>query len=225
MQLGLRVQGAGLGLGAHPKQPPHLSQTRCPHGSISTSSTQSRQRVVPVGQRGPKRQEAGEELRGQRLIEKEAMESGKVRQGCTAGGGVGWGGLLLGGPQEELMPLLPRSLCERGAAVIGVQGLAVQGAVGCQAMPGGDGPCCRQVKLSVYMQYLRAIGWGFSTCVFLSYVVQYAAFMGSNLWLSDWTNDALRYQNQTYPAAQRDLRIGVFGALGMAQGEPGAVGG
>ncbi|KYO19509.1 hypothetical protein Y1Q_0020453 [Alligator mississippiensis] len=74
-----------------------------------------------------------------------------------------------------------------------------------------------KVKLSVYMQYLRAIGWGFSTCVFLSYVVQYAAFMGSNLWLSDWTNDALRYQNQTYPAAQRDLRIGVFGALGMAQ--------
>ncbi|XP_014382478.1 canalicular multispecific organic anion transporter 1, partial [Alligator sinensis] len=118
--------------------------------STSTSSTQSRQRVVPVGQRGPKGREAGEELRGQRLIEKEAMESGKV-------------------------------------------------------------------KLSVYMQYLRAIGWGFSACVFLSYVVQYAAFMGSNLWLSDWTNDALRYQNQTYPAAQRDLRIGVFGALGMAQ--------
>nr|XP_014430763.2 canalicular multispecific organic anion transporter 1-like [Pelodiscus sinensis] len=41
--------------------------------------------------------------------------------------------------------------------------------------------------------------------------------MGYSLWLSDWTEDALWDRNQSYPAAQRDMRIGVFGALGLAQ--------
>uniref|UniRef100_A0A8C3HDZ5 MRP2 protein n=1 Tax=Chrysemys picta bellii TaxID=8478 RepID=A0A8C3HDZ5_CHRPI len=53
--------------------------------------------------------------------------------------------------------------------------------------------------------------------LFITYVAQYAAFVGSNLWLSDWTDDSLRYWNQTYPTSQRDMRIGVFGALGTAQ--------
>uniref|UniRef100_A0A8D0HCQ5 Canalicular multispecific organic anion transporter 1 n=1 Tax=Sphenodon punctatus TaxID=8508 RepID=A0A8D0HCQ5_SPHPU len=73
------------------------------------------------------------------------------------------------------------------------------------------------VKFSMYLRYLRAISWGLSTWVFIAYVAQYVAFVGSNLWLSDWTGDSLRYQNQTYPAAQRDLRIGVYGALGVGQ--------
>uniref|UniRef100_A0A8D0HEU4 Uncharacterized protein n=1 Tax=Sphenodon punctatus TaxID=8508 RepID=A0A8D0HEU4_SPHPU len=75
------------------------------------------------------------------------------------------------------------------------------------------------VKFSMYLRYLRAISWGLSTWVFIAYVAQYVAFVGSNLWLSDWTGDSLRYQNQTYPAAQRDLRIGVYGALGVGQGK------
>uniref|UniRef100_A0A8C0GTI2 Canalicular multispecific organic anion transporter 1 n=1 Tax=Chelonoidis abingdonii TaxID=106734 RepID=A0A8C0GTI2_CHEAB len=81
-------------------------------------------------------------------------------------------------------------------------------ATGCAAL---------QVKFSLYLQYLRAVGWGFSAWVLITYVAQYAAFMGSNLWLSDWTDDSLRYWNQTYPTSQRDMRIGVFGALGTAQ--------
>lgn len=45
------------------------------------------------------------------------------------------------------------------------------------------------------------------------------AFIGQNLWLSDWTNDAIKYPNgSSYPAHVRDMRIGVFGALGVAQG-------
>uniref|UniRef100_A0A452GX19 ABC-type glutathione-S-conjugate transporter n=1 Tax=Gopherus agassizii TaxID=38772 RepID=A0A452GX19_9SAUR len=74
-----------------------------------------------------------------------------------------------------------------------------------------------QVKFSLYLRYLHAVGWGFSAWVFITYVAQYAAFMGSNLWLSDWTDDSLRYWNQTYPTSQRDMRIGVFGALGTVQ--------
>ncbi|XP_062374958.1 canalicular multispecific organic anion transporter 1 [Sardina pilchardus] len=74
------------------------------------------------------------------------------------------------------------------------------------------------VKFSVYVQYLRAMGWCFSFLVFLMYLIQNVAFIGSNLWLSAWTNDAVTYFNQTYPAHVRDMRVGVFGALGVAQG-------
>ncbi|KAG5267021.1 hypothetical protein AALO_G00238930 [Alosa alosa] len=74
------------------------------------------------------------------------------------------------------------------------------------------------VKFSVYLQYLRAMGWCFSFLVFLIYFIQNIAFIGFNLWLSAWTNDAVTYFNQMYPASVRDMRVGVFGALGVAQG-------
>uniref|UniRef100_A0A8B9TQ59 Canalicular multispecific organic anion transporter 1 n=1 Tax=Anas platyrhynchos TaxID=8839 RepID=A0A8B9TQ59_ANAPL len=76
-----------------------------------------------------------------------------------------------------------------------------------------------KVKFSMYLRYLRAVGWGYSFWVAMGYVAQYVAYVGTNLWLSAWTDDAERYQNQTYPVQQRDLRIGVFGALGVSQGE------
>ncbi|XP_044229320.1 canalicular multispecific organic anion transporter 1 [Thunnus albacares] len=75
-----------------------------------------------------------------------------------------------------------------------------------------------QVKFSVYLQYLRAMGWGYAVMVFLVYFIQNLAFIGQNLWLSDWTNDAVEYYNMTYPVWKRDTRVGVFGALGVAQG-------
>ncbi|XP_065815553.1 canalicular multispecific organic anion transporter 1 isoform X2 [Labrus bergylta] len=75
-----------------------------------------------------------------------------------------------------------------------------------------------QVKFSVYMQYMRAMGWGYTITVFVVYVIQNIAFIGQNLWLSDWTNDAVDYFNITYPDWKRDTRVGVFGVLGIAQG-------
>lgn len=75
-----------------------------------------------------------------------------------------------------------------------------------------------QVKLAVFLQYLRAMGWGYSAMVFLIYFIQNAAFIGQNLWLSDWTSDSVEYYNMTYPSWKRDTRVGVFGALGVAQG-------
>lgn len=74
------------------------------------------------------------------------------------------------------------------------------------------------VKFSVYLQYLRSMGWCFSFWVFAMYFIQNVAVIGSNLWLSDWTNDAEEYGNRTYPNSLRDTRVGVFGALGLAQG-------
>uniref|UniRef100_A0A669BJZ4 ATP-binding cassette, sub-family C (CFTR/MRP), member 2 n=1 Tax=Oreochromis niloticus TaxID=8128 RepID=A0A669BJZ4_ORENI len=79
-------------------------------------------------------------------------------------------------------------------------------------------PADFQVKLGVFLQYLRAMGWGYSAMVFLIYFIQTAAFTGQNLWLSDWTGDSVEYYNMTYPSWKRDTRVGVFGALGVAQG-------
>uniref|UniRef100_A0A672I8F6 ATP-binding cassette, sub-family C (CFTR/MRP), member 2 n=1 Tax=Salarias fasciatus TaxID=181472 RepID=A0A672I8F6_SALFA len=75
-----------------------------------------------------------------------------------------------------------------------------------------------RVKFSVFLQYMRAMGWGYTTMAFVVYFIQNIAFVGQNLWLSEWTNDAVVYVNETYPSSLRDLRVGVFGALGLAQG-------
>uniref|UniRef100_A0A8C5NU82 MRP2 protein n=1 Tax=Junco hyemalis TaxID=40217 RepID=A0A8C5NU82_JUNHY len=75
-----------------------------------------------------------------------------------------------------------------------------------------------QVKFSMYVRYLRAVGWCFTFWVAMGYIAQYVASVGSNLWLSEWTDDSVRYQNQSYPAHLQDLRIGVYGALGISQG-------
>ncbi|XP_062352441.1 ATP-binding cassette sub-family C member 2 isoform X2 [Cinclus cinclus] len=74
-----------------------------------------------------------------------------------------------------------------------------------------------RVKFSMYVRYLRAVGWCLSFWTVMGYVGQYVAYVGTNLWLSDWTDDSVRYLNQTYPTHLRDLRIGVFGALGLSQ--------
>ncbi|KAG9466611.1 hypothetical protein GDO78_016360, partial [Eleutherodactylus coqui] len=75
-----------------------------------------------------------------------------------------------------------------------------------------------KVKFSVYLKYLRAIGWGYSIWILVAYILQNAAFVGQNIWLSEWTSDSVTYFNETYPASQRDMRLGVFGALGVGQG-------
>ncbi|KAK7930845.1 hypothetical protein WMY93_007240 [Mugilogobius chulae] len=75
-----------------------------------------------------------------------------------------------------------------------------------------------QVKMSVFLQYMRAMGWGYTFLVIVIYFIQNVAFIGQNLWLSDWTSDSIEYANTTYPSWKRDTRIGVFGALGVAQG-------
>uniref|UniRef100_A0A672LN94 ABC-type glutathione-S-conjugate transporter n=1 Tax=Sinocyclocheilus grahami TaxID=75366 RepID=A0A672LN94_SINGR len=74
-----------------------------------------------------------------------------------------------------------------------------------------------RVKFSVYLQYLRSMGWCLVTWSFLFYFIQNVAIIGQNLWLSDWTDDSVEYFNITYPNHIRDTRIGVFGALGVAQ--------
>ncbi|XP_026918631.1 ATP-binding cassette sub-family C member 2 isoform X7 [Acinonyx jubatus] len=75
-----------------------------------------------------------------------------------------------------------------------------------------------KVKLSVYLKYLRAMGLCLIFFIILAYVINAVAYIGSNLWLSAWTNDSKTYNGTNYPASQRDLRVGVYGALGLVQG-------
>lgn len=75
-----------------------------------------------------------------------------------------------------------------------------------------------QVKFSMYLQYTRAMGWAYTIVAFVIYFIQNVAFIGQNLWLSAWTNDAMVYNSSDYPIWLRDQRLGVFGALGVAQG-------
>ncbi|XP_040342070.1 ATP-binding cassette sub-family C member 2 isoform X4 [Herpailurus yagouaroundi] len=75
-----------------------------------------------------------------------------------------------------------------------------------------------KVKLSIYLKYLRAMGLCLIFFIILAYVINAVAYIGSNLWLSAWTNDSKTYNGTNYPASQRDLRAGVYGALGLVQG-------
>ncbi|XP_035694460.1 multidrug resistance-associated protein 1-like [Branchiostoma floridae] len=73
-----------------------------------------------------------------------------------------------------------------------------------------------KVKASVYMAYVRSAGIVLPVLGVLGLTAQQAALVGSNFWLSDWSDDAV--VNGTQSAGQRNIRLGVYGALGMAQG-------
>lgn len=75
-----------------------------------------------------------------------------------------------------------------------------------------------QVKFSIYLEYLRAVGFFSIFFIILAFVMNSVAFIGSNLWLSAWTSDSKIFNSTDYPKSQRDMRLGVYGALGLAQG-------
>ncbi|XP_004680601.2 PREDICTED: canalicular multispecific organic anion transporter 1 [Condylura cristata] len=75
-----------------------------------------------------------------------------------------------------------------------------------------------KVKFSIYLKYLQAIGRYSIFFIIFAYMINSAAFIGSNLWLSAWTSDSKVFNSTNYPASQRDLRVGVYGALGITQG-------
>uniref|UniRef100_A0A0P6J763 Canalicular multispecific organic anion transporter 1 n=1 Tax=Heterocephalus glaber TaxID=10181 RepID=A0A0P6J763_HETGA len=74
-----------------------------------------------------------------------------------------------------------------------------------------------KVKLSIYMKYLKAVRLYSIAFIVFFYMMNSVAFIGSNLWLSAWTRDSNTFNSTNYPASQRDMRIGVYGALGVAQ--------
>lgn len=74
-----------------------------------------------------------------------------------------------------------------------------------------------QVKLNVYTAYIRAVGILISTAVIVFSILYNAIGIYSNIWLSQWSNDA-RNPNITADEDHRNMRLGVYGALGIMQG-------
>ncbi|GBM52169.1 Multidrug resistance-associated protein 1 [Araneus ventricosus] len=72
-----------------------------------------------------------------------------------------------------------------------------------------------QVKMSVYMEYFKAVGHWWVAVIVIAYIVWQAFAVYSNIWLSEWGTD--KPLNGTEEKAQRDYRLGVFGALGIGQ--------
>jgi ABC-type multidrug transport system fused ATPase/permease subunit len=74
-----------------------------------------------------------------------------------------------------------------------------------------------QVRLSDFLSYFRAYG----ACLFFTtlawYLIYLAAQTGSNIWLSMWSSDPPPEGNATQDTSLRDLRLGVYGALGGVQ--------
>ncbi|XP_059835356.1 multidrug resistance-associated protein 1 isoform X3 [Hypanus sabinus] len=71
-----------------------------------------------------------------------------------------------------------------------------------------------RVKFSVFWTYLKAIGVCASFWIVLFYICQHVASLLSNYWLSLWTDDPVVNGTQLHTT----LRLGVYGALGTAQG-------
>ncbi|KFR07766.1 Canalicular multispecific organic anion transporter 2, partial [Nipponia nippon] len=70
------------------------------------------------------------------------------------------------------------------------------------------------VKLTVFWQYVKAVGPVISLVICFLYCCQNAAAIGANVWLSDWTNEPVVNGTQHNTA----MRIGVYAALGLLQG-------
>jgi hypothetical protein len=76
-----------------------------------------------------------------------------------------------------------------------------------------------QVKWSVYSHYLRSIGLFLSGATIFFNLIFQSFSIGSNVWLSEWSNDGNIYVNETVNEGKRDLYLGVYGALGAGQGK------
>lgn len=75
-----------------------------------------------------------------------------------------------------------------------------------------------QVKLNVYTAYIRAVGIVLTIFIIFFFILYNASSIYSNVWLSEWSNDA-RNPNISRDVDQRNMRLGVYGALGILQGQ------
>ncbi|XP_055990712.1 multidrug resistance-associated protein 1 [Sorex fumeus] len=71
-----------------------------------------------------------------------------------------------------------------------------------------------QVKLSVYWDYMKAIGLFISFLSIFLFLCNHVAALASNYWLSLWTDDPIVNGTQQHT----HLRLSVYGALGISQG-------
>ncbi|KAI7815048.1 ABC subfamily C member [Rhyzopertha dominica] len=73
------------------------------------------------------------------------------------------------------------------------------------------------VKWEVYKHYIKSIGIVLTVLTVLLNVVYQAFSIGSNFWLTIWSNDNETVVNGTVDTGKRDMYLGVYGALGIGQ--------
>lgn len=71
-----------------------------------------------------------------------------------------------------------------------------------------------KVKWDTYFHYAKSISGRVVFFTLLCYVFAYSCSMGSSVWLSIWSNDKPG-EDGTLDTALRDLRLGVYGGLGI----------
>ncbi|KAG1968389.1 multidrug resistance-associated protein [Pimephales promelas] len=71
-----------------------------------------------------------------------------------------------------------------------------------------------RVKLELYVEYFKTIGLALIIPIIFLYAFQQAASLAYNYWLSLWADEPVVNGTQV----NTDLKLGVFGALGFAQG-------
>ena len=76
-----------------------------------------------------------------------------------------------------------------------------------------------QVKLSVFLTYARNIGVVITVSYFLLTVLSTVTQVWANFWLSAWSQDVVPVNDTEAADAQRNLRLGVYGAIGLTQGK------
>lgn len=69
----------------------------------------------------------------------------------------------------------------------------------------------------IYWEYMKAIGLFISFLSIFLFMCNHVASLASNYWLSLWTDDPVINGTQQHT----DVRLGVYGALGMSQGSFG----
>ena len=75
-----------------------------------------------------------------------------------------------------------------------------------------------QVGWKVLKAYVGAGGfWRLYLVIFFG-LLRVASLVSTNIWLTNWSDDPV-YQNATEQRAQTNLRLGVYGALGVFQCE------
>ncbi|XP_043498528.1 multidrug resistance-associated protein 1 isoform X2 [Polistes fuscatus] len=75
------------------------------------------------------------------------------------------------------------------------------------------------VKWKVYSHYFKSIGWFLSISTIIMNAVFQSFSIGSNVWLSKWSDDNMTLVNGTVvnEESRRDMYLGVYGALGFGQ--------
>jgi ATP-binding cassette subfamily C (CFTR/MRP) protein 1 len=73
------------------------------------------------------------------------------------------------------------------------------------------------VKWKVYSHYLVSIGLFLSVATIVMNAIFQAFSIGSNVWLSVWSDDNMTTPNNTIDKSRQDMYLGVYGALGIGQ--------